>query len=112
MTDDGTVDTAQTPAPAAAGVPAPEPATPAADSDSTATVVEMAVYGRSVRVEAREPLTDVTAAAVALWQHLGEHTDRAPVGTAGFLTGEPFTARPREMTPRTIEPWDGGTRAA
>ena len=76
-----------------ADVAAAPPDGPTDDTDSTGnTVVELQVFGRSVRVEAHAPLDQVTAAAVNLWQHLdGQQQLRgAPIGTAGFYTADPY----------------------
>jgi hypothetical protein len=90
-----TPEIVQLPAGTGGGEPRAEPETAttpdtecAPDRPAGQTIVEMAVFGRSIRVEAAEPLTTVSATAVDLWQHIGAATPTTPAGASGFVYGE------------------------
>jgi hypothetical protein len=66
-------------------------------------VVEMQVFGRSVRVEAPEQLEAVAITALQLWSQLGDPV-HAPVGASGFVMVEQPGPPPLEMDTPLIYP--------
>lgn len=86
-----------------------EPTDPASSSSPTAdpapvsAKVEMAVFGRSVLVEANESLKAVSEVAAALWQQLADAP--VPVGATGFVMDDPPGPAPLEMAARGLDPF-------
>jgi hypothetical protein len=72
------------------------------------TIVEMSIFGRSVRVEAHQPLPAVAAAATSLWQSLADHPVQQPYGTSGFVISDPVSCPPDTL--EHLRAWPGRHR--